>query len=133
MSDEGDAAPMEEDAVQLCAGSPSADSASSMDWVKVDDKALPEEPSADVAMPPKNFDEYSFGSSDDDGDVEDEDGLEKIGDVSLADTSFDMGILQRSIEGSKEALELVVGREVVLVVGKTGVGKSTVSLRDVTA
>ena len=70
----------------------------------------------------RNFDEeYSFGSSSDD---EDDNELAKLADVSL-DTSFDMQILQSSIEQSTEAFDLVRGRDVVMVVGKTGVGKST--------
>ncbi len=72
-----------------------------------------------------NFDEYSFGSSSSDEDDDQEDnGLAKMGDISL-DTAFDMEILQTSIEKSADALDLVGGKDVIMVVGKTGVGKST--------
>ena len=141
---EGGAAPMEEEQVPLPlpnnADSPSADSANSMDWVKVDEstrgdetkRAESPEPtgttqhaitqSVNPEMPsnPPNFDEYSFGSSDgDDDDEEEVDGLGKFANVSL-DTAFDMSILQGSIEKSADALDLVVGKDVVMVVGKTG-------------
>ncbi len=72
-----------------------------------------------------NFDEYSFGSSSsDEDDNQDDSGLAKMGDISL-DTAFDMEILQTSIEKSADALDLVCGKDVIMVVGKTGVGKST--------
>jgi len=45
----------------------------------------------------QNFDEYSFGSSSDEDDDQEENGLEKMAHVSL-DTTFDMQILQTSIE-----------------------------------
>lgn len=67
----------------------------------------------------QNFDEeYSFGSS---SDEEEED---ELADISL-DTSFDMQILQSSIEQSMGAFDLVRDRDVIMVCGKTGVGKST--------
>mmetsp|Transcript_643 Transcript_643/g.1274 ORF Transcript_643/g.1274 Transcript_643/m.1274 type:complete len:2485 (-) Transcript_643:1939-9393(-) len=142
MSTEGGATPMEEEQVPLCNDPPSADPATTMDWVEVDDTsgadfssrqnphlvgahAITQSEKVPVPNPPKNFDDYSFGSSDDSGDDdEEENGLEKLAYVSL-DSGFDMGILQSSIEKSKDALDLVVGKEVVMVVGKTGVGKST--------
>eukprot|EP00984_Skeletonema_dohrnii_P037124 scaffold38855_cov150-Skeletonema_dohrnii-CCMP3373.AAC.1 len=69
-------------------------------------------------------DVYSFGSSSDDDDDEEDNGLAKMADVSL-DTAFDMQILQTSIEKSADALDLVRDKDVVMVAGKTGVGKST--------
>ena len=86
------------------------------------------ERSSDEKMPMPNpnnndFDDYSFGSSDED-DEGGENGLEKMADVTL-ETAFDISIVQSSIEKSEDALELVKGRDVVMVVGKTGVGKST--------
>eukprot|EP00986_Skeletonema_menzelii_P006571 scaffold2497_cov117-Skeletonema_menzelii.AAC.6 len=67
-----------------------------------------------------NFDEYSFGSS-----SSDEDDDQEEANISLVDTSFDMQILQTSIEKSADALDLVRDKNVIMVVGKTGVGKST--------
>jgi len=124
-------------------------SPSSMDWVKVDGEddtigmvenlgritstagsaAAAEETSGQLAATAvamqeeveQNFDDYSFGSS---SDEEDDNGLAKMADVSLA-TAFDMQILQASIEESADALDLVRDKDVVMVVGKTGVGKST--------
>lgn len=119
----------------LC-DSPSAGS-TSMDWVKVDettgeDSRQSPNPEGEHVItqsenvlpapnPPNNFDDYSFGSSDNDGgdDEEEDNGLDDMAWVSL-DTPFDMGILQSSIEKSKDALDLVIGKEVVMVVGKTG-------------
>lgn len=71
-----------------------------------------------VGKPPTNFDEYSFGSSEDE-DIELKDNDKKTAHNSF-NTIFDMSILQSSIEKSKDALDLVVGKEVVMVVGKTG-------------
>lgn len=129
-AEDGGAAPMEEEQVPPPNDSP-ANSAGSMDWVKVDEAPRADSPTTDDVAHAvtqsenlagekdvPNFDEYSFGSSDgDDDDEEEVNG--KLADVSL-DTSFDMGILQRTIEESKDALDLVVDRDVVMVVGKTG-------------
>lgn len=49
--------------------------------------------------------------------------LDKLG-TNLA-SSFNMNVLTKAMEASMEALELVAGKDVVAVVGKTGVGKST--------
>jgi flagellar biosynthesis GTPase FlhF len=38
-------------------------------------------------------------------------------------TKFDVKVLQNSVEASALALELVRGKDVVMIVGKTGVGK----------
>ena len=67
----------------------------------------------------QNFDEYSFGSSSSDEDDEQEEAAFSL------DTTFDMQILQTSIEDSTDALDLVRDKDVIMVVGKTGVGKST--------
>jgi energy-coupling factor transporter ATP-binding protein EcfA2 len=56
---------------------------------------------------------FSFESINDDFD-----------DMEVA-SSFDIKVLQNSVAASADALELVNGKDVVLVVGKTGVGKST--------
>lgn len=45
-------------------------------------------------------------------------------DTNLA-SSFNMNVLTKAMEASQGALELVMGRDVVAVIGKTGVGKST--------
>jgi energy-coupling factor transporter ATP-binding protein EcfA2 len=57
---------------------------------------------------------FSFESINDDLDL----GMEVA-------SSFDIKVLQKSIESSAKALEMVRGKDVVMVVGKTGVGKST--------
>ena len=136
----------EEEGIPLGNESPSASSTSSaMDWEKVDkpeegvgksegldnkpvSASLVDNPPVEAHVQevkaPEIFDEYSFGSSDDDSNA-DEDDLEKKAHVTLDNTAFDMSVLQNSIEGSQEALELVAGKDVVMVVGKTGVGKST--------
>lgn len=57
---------------------------------------------------------FSFESINDDLDL----------DVAVAST-FDIKVLQKSVELSASALDLVCGKDVIMVVGKTGVGKST--------
>ena len=64
--------------------------------------------------------EYSFSSSDGEND-----GFIKCGRPSSLSKAFDMDLLVGSIERGEPALERAVGRDVVLVVGKTGTGKST--------
>ena len=127
--------PMEEEKVPPESPDSIPDSGASMDWVKIDE-TITKESSHEDAYPitqsekmhpvpsnTNNFDEYSFGSSDDDNEEEEQE-LEKMAYVSL-DSSFDMSILQDSIEKSEDALSLVEGKDVVMIVGKTGVGKST--------
>ena len=135
------AGPMDEDPspcnqIESSVNDASNDSSpSSMDWVKVDDvddtagmeksgEAVAAAISAAAAAAEDNFDEYSFGSSSDEDDDQEDSGLAKMADVSL-DTAFDMQILQTSIEKSADALDLVRDKNVIMVVGKTGVGKST--------
>lgn len=119
------AVPMEEEQVPL----DSSITESAMDWEKVDEKEVVESEEQEAhpitqSEKIQNFDEYSFGSSDDDDEVNQDDELEKMAHVSL-DTEFDMTIVRTSIEKSEDAINLVEGKDVVMVVGKTGVGKST--------
>ena len=126
------AVPMEEEQVPL----DSSITESTMDWEKVDEKEVAESEEQEAhpitqsekiqmtSNTSNNFDEYSFGSSDDDDEVKQDDELEKMAHVSL-DTEFDMTIVRTSIEKSEDAINLVEGKDVVMVVGKTGVGKST--------
>lgn len=45
-------------------------------------------------------------------------------DAAVA-SAFDIKVLQKAIEASTGALDIVQGKDVVMIVGKTGVGKST--------
>lgn len=65
-------------------------------------------------------DEFDF-TSDEEDNGEDDDAKER----SILSKPFDMMLLRTSIERGSRALEEVEGRNVVLVVGKTGTGKST--------
>ena len=90
-----------------------------MDWVKVEGleqgtQAFPAPATQSQQACP---DEYSFGTSDgDDSSTED---LDLLASVSL-DSSFDLSLLRDSISLSTNALDDVEGRDVVMVVGKTG-------------
>eukprot|EP00526_Cylindrotheca_closterium_P021461 CAMPEP_0113652688 /NCGR_PEP_ID=MMETSP0017_2-20120614/28154_1 /TAXON_ID=2856 /ORGANISM="Cylindrotheca closterium" /LENGTH=98 /DNA_ID=CAMNT_0000565581 /DNA_START=210 /DNA_END=502 /DNA_ORIENTATION=+ /assembly_acc=CAM_ASM_000147 len=64
-----------------------------------------------------SFSNYSFGSNGSEHSFEDL-GL-------MFAKSFDMSMLKESIETGSKILDRVEGKHVVLVIGKTGTGKST--------
>lgn len=66
--------------------------------------------------------DFCFDSSDDE-DLTDH-GLAVTPTIEVS-RGFDIKILQQAIETSTDALDLVDGKDVVLIAGKTGVGKST--------
>jgi uncharacterized protein YegL/GTP-binding protein EngB required for normal cell division len=66
-------------------------------------------------------DEFDFTSTDDEDDNNEEPGNRPMELV----TPFNMTLLKQSIQNGSDALKCVHGRDVVLVVGKTGTGKST--------
>ena len=71
--------------------------------------------------------EFNF-DMDEDGDDDEEnkkDGLRSDGDLSLIGKFFDVDLLRDCIKRSEESLKHIEGKDVVLVVGKTGTGKST--------
>ena len=109
--------------------------ATDMDWskVEVDDVAAAVTPQSQI--PPFQHDDkhcsdddFSFGSSNDGEGCADEKVFEKFASVTL-DTSFNMNILQQTIKASKDALDLVEGKDVVMIIGKTGVGKNLLCSR----
>ena len=137
MSNEQGLAPMEEDASPMYGYSPSNDEETEsddfvlvMDWAPTSLRDVPQDqhPVKKIAPPSSHVqsDEFSFGSSGDDEDNKDKnekDPRRSFAHVSLS-TTFDMNVLQACIEESADALDLVTGKDVVVVVGKTGVGKS---------
>ena len=63
--------------------------------------------------------EYYFGSDTDSDDAE------GCGVTDSVSSAFDMKLLRASIQNGEPILEHIAGKDVVLVVGKTGTGKST--------
>jgi len=89
------------------------------DDIDVDDMSISNASmSASISMSIQS--EFDFSSDDSDG--EEGKAISRGGALSR---SFDMKILRDSIENGEDTLKHVVGKDVVLVIGKTGTGKST--------
>lgn len=73
----------------------------------------------------KSVDTFDYNSSSDSemGDVEDDNDETK--NVNTMSRRFDVDLVVKSIERGEPVLEQVKGKDVVLVIGKTGTGKST--------
>ena len=103
-----------------------------MDWEMSDDvgeahpavlsgKIVSEVPVEETGVRTGDLDVESFSfESEDEEEGDDDVVLADVSRVPELSSSFDMKILQAAIEGSTEALELVTGKDVVLIAGKTG-------------
>ncbi|KAL7554369.1 hypothetical protein ACHAWF_017810 [Thalassiosira exigua] len=104
------------------AGKAKEDVGADMDWeLSAAPKATPNPEGADVNLDEFDVESFSFESEEEEEDLAEEKPEVK---PELA-TVFDMKVLEAAIGASADALDLVVGKDVVMVAGKTGVGKST--------
>jgi hypothetical protein len=77
-----------------------------------------------IVSPGTNSDDFSFGS---DSEIDDEDakGIVVVPENLFGPKPFDMDLLRKCIEEGEATLKRIEGHDVILVVGKTGVGKSS--------